>query len=298
MAWYAVAGRLPFLPMPSMIHESLLLLFRNRPTLAPEVLRDALGVLLPAFTEARIESGDLTEVVLYYQGVPVMSIVVEAQLPSDEDNALAWPGNVVGSFTRYRCQACLLVVTIHRAVAARSAEPIVIGPNLSLTPFVIGPSSAPVIAKAEMARAMPELAVLSAMAHGRSKAGLKVALAALAGAAGLEEERAMLYEDMVLSSLNKMARRALEAMMTSGNYETQSDFLKKYIAKGEAKGKVEGKAEGIAKGVLTVFEARGLAIPDDVRQQVAASRDLAELERWLRRAVVVGAAGEIFDKPR
>src|SRR4051812_48765491 len=40
--------------MPSMLHEGLLLLFRNRPTLAPELLRDALGIPLPAYTEARV----------------------------------------------------------------------------------------------------------------------------------------------------------------------------------------------------------------------------------------------------
>jgi hypothetical protein len=39
--------------MPSILHESLLELFRNRPMLAPELLRDALGVKLPALTEKR-----------------------------------------------------------------------------------------------------------------------------------------------------------------------------------------------------------------------------------------------------
>jgi hypothetical protein len=48
--------------MPSQLHEALLLLFRNRPTLAPELMRDALHCELPAFTEARIDSADLTDV--------------------------------------------------------------------------------------------------------------------------------------------------------------------------------------------------------------------------------------------
>lgn len=33
--------------MPSQLHEALLLLFRNRPALAPELLREALDVPLP-----------------------------------------------------------------------------------------------------------------------------------------------------------------------------------------------------------------------------------------------------------
>ena len=38
-----------------MLHEVLLLLFKNRPALAPELLRDALGVELPAHTEVRVD---------------------------------------------------------------------------------------------------------------------------------------------------------------------------------------------------------------------------------------------------
>ena len=48
--------------MPSQLHEVLLQLFRNRPGLAPELLRDALHQELPSYTEARIDSADLSEV--------------------------------------------------------------------------------------------------------------------------------------------------------------------------------------------------------------------------------------------
>ena len=39
--------------MPSLDHEVLLLLFRNRPALAAELLRDALGQALPAWNTNR-----------------------------------------------------------------------------------------------------------------------------------------------------------------------------------------------------------------------------------------------------
>jgi hypothetical protein len=192
------------------------------PTLAPNVLRDTLKVPLPDFTEARIESGDLTEVVprelradevigLYSGAARVMSIVVEAQLKLPNMKKLrAWVGYVAGSFARDRYQVCLLVVTTKPAVTARCAEPIVIGPRSSISPFVLGP-----------------------------------------GSVGI---------DRACSSA------------------------------------VIGRAEGKAEDVLEVLEARGLAIPDDVRQRVMASTNLAELRRWLRRAVVVSSAGEIFGK--
>ena len=86
--------------MPSYVHEALSLLFRNRPELAPELLRDALHVQLPPYTEARIDSADLTEiqpaeyradlVVLLLNGTPVLGIVVEVQLSRDDRKQFVW----------------------------------------------------------------------------------------------------------------------------------------------------------------------------------------------------------------
>ncbi|WP_437630319.1 hypothetical protein [Sorangium sp. So ce854] len=104
-------------------------------------------------------------------------------------------------------------------------------------------------------------------------------------AAGLDQERRALYADVVLSSLNAAARRTLEAMMKSG-YQYQSEFARSYVAKGQ----IEAKAHD----VLAVLEARGLEIPVEVRECVLASTDLAELDRWLRRAVVASSAREVL----
>jgi hypothetical protein len=43
--------------MPSLLRETVLELFRDRPTLAAELLRDALGVELPSYAEARTVPG-------------------------------------------------------------------------------------------------------------------------------------------------------------------------------------------------------------------------------------------------
>lgn len=42
--------------MPSMAHEILVDLFKNRPSLAAELLVEALGVALPSYSEARLAS--------------------------------------------------------------------------------------------------------------------------------------------------------------------------------------------------------------------------------------------------
>src|SRR5262249_60667877 len=77
--------------MPSMAHEILVDLFKNRPSLAAEILIEALDISLPDYTEARIASADLTEiqpaeyradivVILFYNGSPVRVVIVEVEL--------------------------------------------------------------------------------------------------------------------------------------------------------------------------------------------------------------------------
>ncbi|TKC97972.1 hypothetical protein [Polyangium fumosum] len=245
--------------MPSLPHEAILELFRNRPVLAAELLAEVFSVSLPAFTEARIESADIADViprelradllVLLLDGQAVLVILVEAQLSADPDKSFAWPAYVVGARARYRCPACLLVVTHDATLATRLARPIVLGPGEArLTPFVLGPQGIPVVTEEAAAHERPELAVLSAMAHGRTDVGLDVAIAAIAGSAGIADpDRKAIYMDVVLYSLGEAARRAIEALMLK-NYRPQSDLGRKFFAEGHAEGLAEGHAEGLAAG--------------------------------------------------
>src|SRR5215208_4045099 len=88
--------------MPSMAHDILVDLFKNRPSLAPEILVEVLGLSLPAYTDARISSADLTEVqpaeyradavVLLFRGdTPVRVVIVEVQLAVDPKKRFSWP---------------------------------------------------------------------------------------------------------------------------------------------------------------------------------------------------------------
>ena len=76
-------------------------------------------------------------------------------------------------------------------------------------PIVLGPESLPRITDVEEAVEAPELAVLSALAHGNDPKGVEVVLAAVAASAGLDEERGKLYCDLVTAGLTESARRAL-----------------------------------------------------------------------------------------
>jgi hypothetical protein len=104
--------------MASMKHDGLLALFHNRPSLAPELLQDALGFALPAWTEARVESAEFTQVVpteyradlvvLLLDGKPIFAIVVEVQLSRDEDKRKSWPLYLTSLRSRVGCPTVLM----------------------------------------------------------------------------------------------------------------------------------------------------------------------------------------------
>jgi hypothetical protein len=94
--------------------------------------------------------------------------------------------------------------------------------------------------------------------------------------------------------MNEAARRALEEMMKG--YEYQSDLGKKY-AQMSAQARAEGRAEGEARALLTVLQARGIAVPDSVRERILAQKDLEQLKSWLNKSVVASSVNEVFDEP-
>jgi Arc/MetJ-type ribon-helix-helix transcriptional regulator len=303
--------------MPSLLHEALVALFRNRPSLAPELLREALDIQLPSWSDIRLESAQLSEVipaeyradlvVLLLQQQPVLAIVLEVQLHPDDDKRYSWPAYLAGFRARLRCPVMLMVVCPDAAVARWCAEPIHTGhEGWVLRPIVLGPESVPVVTQLQRAKQAPELAVLSVLAHGQGEQGTELAQAALEAVAQLDDERLKFYTDLVWLAIPEAARRALEAMMSSGSYQYQSEFVKRLVrreAELEAKGRVEGEAIGEAKGkaagkaeaVLQLLQLRGIEVDDETRQVVLGCRDLAQLDRWLGRVMTVGSARELFD---
>ncbi|WP_063934786.1 hypothetical protein [Archangium violaceum] len=100
-------------------------------------------------------------------------------------------------------------------------------------------------------------------------------------------------------SLNDAARTALEALMSSGTYEYQSEFARRYLAQGREEGRQEGRQEGLQEGemiaLLEVLEARGLQVDEQSRQRIAVCTELKQLKHWLRKAVSVRSVQELFE---
>ncbi len=215
---------------------------------------------LPPWTEARVESAELTEVVpteyradlvvLLLEGKPCFAIVVEVQLSRDEDKRKSWPLYLTSLRSRVGCPTALLVIAPDEAIARWCAQPIELGhPGFVLQPLVMGPGAIPVILDEQAAREDPELAVLSAMAHGHEEVGASIARTVLAAVGDLDTERVRLYVDLAMSSLSEAARSALEALMQRGTYEYQSEFARKYV-----RGASEGARRGFRRGFMKASE--------------------------------------------
>lgn len=292
--------------MPSPLHEALIEFFRHRPALAAELLAGPLGVDVPAFEQARLDSGELTDlapteyradavVTLTSKDRPQQAVVVEAQLRRDLRKRRSWPAYVATLHARLGIPVVLLVVSPDPATASWCAKPIPLGhPHFVLTPLVLGPDRVPVVTDPQQAVHSPELAVLSALAHGTRPEQDKIFHALLAALTSVDQDRASLYADVVLAALPSAARHLLEALMTTGTYEYQSEFARRYFSQGVAEGVAEGTAEGEARALLAFLAARGIDVPPAARSHITACRDLAQLETWIRRAATIGSIDDLF----
>jgi hypothetical protein len=221
-------------------------------------------------------------------GDPVLAVVVEAQLRVDARKRRSWPAYVATLHARLGCPVVLLVVCSSAAVAARCGEPIVFGePPGVVTPLVLGPSQIPVVTDPVRARRNPELAVLSALAHGGGHDQRRVVEAVWAALEIVDHDHATLYADVLLTVLPAAARDYLEeCMATTTGHRYYSDFARRYFDQGEAQGE--------ARAVLAVLDARGIEVPDELRERIVGCTDLEQLDTWVRRAATARTAQDLF----
>lgn len=202
-------------------------MFHHRPHFAVELLAGVLGHAVPPYTGARLDavdaegmtfgvpSADAVIVLTGVDGQPALAIVVEVQVASDPEAFRNWPVYVTALYFRLHCPAALLVVCVDVDVARWAAEPIDLGqPGSRLVPLVVGPEQVPVVDDVAAARS-PELAVLSAIAHGScpERSGVLDTLARVLPS--VEEQHAFLYLGLVYAHLSDAARVHLEGSYRS-----------------------------------------------------------------------------------
>ncbi len=280
----------------------------------PALLAEALNVALPEYAQAEIASVDFNQstpteyradsvVVLKRDQRPKLAVVTEVRLGRDKDKRWSWPVYVTALRARVQCPAMLLVLCPDRSMVQWCARPIDLGhPGFTLTPLVIGPDVIPCITDPRRVAELPELAVMSAVVHGADPEGpqvLKALLTVLMDARIVDQKRATLYSDIVYAALPEAARKEMKALMSVDTYHYQSDLAKRIAADGKLEGKAEGRAEGRreakAEAVVDVLEARGLRVGAEVRERVMGCEDVATLDVWLRRAMTVAEAKDLFE---
>ena len=294
--------------MPSSRHEALSEMFRHRPALAADVLEGALGLELPGYRDARLRSENITDdrlaelradaVIEFWEEKRQFAVIVEVQLDRDRDKHFSWPAYMMGLRARLRCPVILLVVSPDQGTAAWCARTLDLGhPGMALTPLVMGPREVPYVTDPDQAARVPELAILSALAHGAGPGGMEVVAALPDAYAALDPDHRALYHDLVAAVLPEAVRRHLETRMKLKNYEFQSDFARHYYGRGKAEGmaegKVEGKVEGEAEMILTVLAARGVEVSDEVRARIRGCTDLEVLKEWGRRATTAASVDDV-----
>ncbi len=248
---------------------------------------------MPGYREARIESGDLTQcppveyqadaVVVFSDSDPVLAVVVEVQRARDLDKRWSWPVYVASLRARMHCPTILLVICTDDSIARWCAVPIDMGhPGWILAPMVAGPGAVPLVTDPAEAVHAPELAVLSAVAHGGGIDAQPVLEALLAALSVVDEQKARLYADFVLMTLPEVTRKHWEVLMAVGTYEYQSDFAKKYVA--------EGKAEAI----FIILAGHDIPISAESRSRILNCTDAAQLDEWIQRAPTAMTIEDLF----
>jgi hypothetical protein len=265
-----------------------------------ELLRECFGVVLPEDAKVTLDSGDFGEPEVYERrGDTALlvrvadnpaghALVVESQLEFVQKKLRRWAVYSSTLADRNDCDVDVVVFCPKQRTADQYDRPYHLGNRFVLHPYVLGPKRVPVVNDSAKVACAPELAVLSAVAHGRRDGVLD---ALLTGFADIDPERARSYTELLLGLLDGADRTYVEEAVAVETFRYQSEFTERLKAEGEAK----GKAEGEARSVVAVLEARGLVVDEAVRERIVATTDLDLLDTWVRRAVSVDSAEQLFD---
>jgi hypothetical protein len=281
-------------------HEAMHRIFQEYPGLFAGV-SEVLGLPFIPPKRVTVLPTDLTEIhpverrvdtLLRFEGDETFLLAVEAQSAKDPNKPASWAYYLSFLYAKYKIPPLLLVVCQDRSTAEWAARPMVLGPeqwpSLTLRPLVIGPHNMPLITDPDDARADFPMAALSAITHAKEPdvgGILKTLSTALREA---PEAVVVTIIEFIAQGLGGN-RRAAELWRNLVAVDLSP--YKSYIFE---EFRDEGRAEGRAEDIVLVLEARGLDVPDEVRERVTGCDDPGVLRRWLTRAVTVASAEEIF----
>jgi hypothetical protein len=292
--------------MPTSAHETPHGLARLDPSLPDWVQTEVLGDDAPGFDHARLydptvrpRTYQADTMVLYCDAAdhPVRAAVYEVQRGRDLDKIGTWKLYVGHLESEFRVKASLVVFFPDRAVAGwyhrQIAKDTFSGARLH--PRFFTPADVPLVVDEHEAAAHPARVLFSAICHAADTEVDAMFPALLTALDALAPTLKIFYNDQVIGGLPAAARDRWEAflMTTTLGRRYRTERYNEIDAAAEARGQAHGEAIGQARSVLGVLEARGLPVPDEIREKILACTDLDELDIWLRRAVTVTTAEDI-----
>lgn len=277
--------------MPSREHELTIELLRRSPSTLTALLRAAFAMevdaeLSPAseaFAQLEPSSTYVADLVLRS---PKATFIVEVQNGIDQRKRFSWPFYAASSHAATGQPTWLVVLALSKRVADWADRPIPTFQGGGFRPLVIGPDRIPRVTDLDEARRAPELAILSALSHGREEGATEIGLAGWVGAATValeNEDRGKLYADAVLASLRPEDMRALlEVMMKTEGNPYVSEFARRNFEDGRVEGKAEGRVDGLRVAVEVLCRAHGIEWSAR-RASTVSALDLDALEQLLAR---------------
>jgi hypothetical protein len=324
--------------VPTLEHNGLIEMFRANPPLAAHFLTLLFGLNVPKHATTRVADtnfdqlipiefrADLVLELLDKNKKVVFAIVLEAQRDKNLRKKYSWPVYLTVARAERECPTVVLVLAIDAEVAAWASEKIDLGVGRCVfEPFVLGPTTVPVVTESVIADKEVELAVLSAMAHGNGPQGLLVVQTALVALERLDNEHAAVYFQIIWDVLREPMQRALEALVMErhtegkvqfppfaqriferGIHEGKLDGIREGKLDGIREGKLdgirEGKLDGIREGIcagkrdalLRLLARTGIALSENDHARVQNCTDVATLDQWFDNAVGAKTAHDVF----
>lgn len=296
-------------------HDALNLLFRDRPALAVELLREFGGIDMPAGAPVQVADSTFNDrpstdfpadsvITVGPPHAPIHGIIVEIEQGKRDSKRRQLPRYAAALWLLLRCRVDVLLVCPDPKVAAFYTEQIPTDlPGYVFRAVVLGPADIPAFTDPDEVAAQPELAVMAVMVHGQDR---KVIEAFTTGVGRLGPEHAPHYYEHAYAMAAPAVRRILEEIMSSTDWPVYSPFAREHFGRGKTEGRAEGLAEGLAEGrmegraeeaaslVLAVLAARQVTVTDDVRSRITGCADLEQLETWARRAATADTIRDLF----
>ncbi|MFO0591549.1 MAG: hypothetical protein U0441_28645 [Polyangiaceae bacterium] len=299
--------------MPTLEHNGLVDVFRSNPRLAPHLVEELLHLPVPRYESVAVVESTLdqllpsefrADLVLEMRGAAgdlVLCIVLEVQRAGDGDKKFSWPVYLAVVRSRTRCPAIVLVVAPDARVASWAGEAIDLGLGLSsVRPLVLGPKVVPEVTDPAVAAVEPELAILSALAHGNGSNGFAVLMAAQKALDQLDPERSAVYLKIIFDVLNEPIKRAMVEWIMENRVtltipeEDLPPFMRQMLLRGRAEGELKGELKGKRDLLLHLVSLRGLVLTAEERARIDECTDGDTLQRWADNLFIGKTGADVF----